>query len=186
VGWFRLASEAGLSSGQVNLAIMLENGFGVERDMPAALALWRMAAEHGNNQAQTRLANAARDGAMGVPRDNVEAARLYRLAADAGWGDAQANLAGMLEDGIGGARDPEAALVLWRKAANQGVPFAMNRLGKAAMDGALGLPRDNAEAVRRFRQAADLGLDEGLANLALMLEHGWGADRDPDAALKLW
>ena len=185
VGLYRRAAALGSVGAEFNLAVMIEHGRGTERDPEAAIVIYREAAEHGSPNALNRLGAIARNGELGRVRDDIEALRQFQLAALAGFPEGQANLASMLENGSGTDRDPGAALVLWRKAADQGLNFALNRLGNAAREGALGMPPDDAEAVRLYRRAADAGMADARANLAFMLETGRGADRDPDAALTL-
>jgi TPR repeat protein/dienelactone hydrolase len=131
------------------------------------------------------LARAYRQG-NGVQRDDGRAAALFRLAADRAHPQAQWELSVMMRRGVGTAPDLPAALSLARTSAAAGEPAAMNILGIMASDGAA-LPRDDNEAVKWFRAAADLRHSYALANLGRMywLGHG-GLNADRAEAVRLW
>jgi TPR repeat protein len=62
---------------------MLQNGFGVEKDLPEAVRWYRAAAEQGLASSQSCLAWMYENG-VGVNKNLDEALRLYRLAAAQG------------------------------------------------------------------------------------------------------
>ena len=65
--WFKLAADDGIIAGQVEYAIMLFNGVGVDRDENEAAKIFHKAAARHNPIAQNRLAHLYIAG-RGVPR----------------------------------------------------------------------------------------------------------------------
>jgi TPR repeat protein len=63
------------------LADSYRSGEGVEKDLAKAFQLYRMAAETGHAEAQTRLADSYRNG-EGVEKDLAKADQWYRIAAE--------------------------------------------------------------------------------------------------------
>jgi TPR repeat protein len=122
----------------------------------------------------------------GPMKNNELAARLFRLAADRGDARAQWELALMLQRGEGTARDLPSAFSLLKTSAAAGQGPAMNTLGFWARDG-VDEPRNDAEAVKWFRQAAELRNEYGLANLGDMYWYGLGGLAvDHVEAVHLW
>jgi TPR repeat protein len=90
--------------------------------------------------------------------------------------------AGTFEDGVAAYErgDYETALRLWRSLAEQGNVYAQYNLG-AMYDEGKGVPQDHAEAVKRYRKAAEQGFARAqltpLNRLLVWLEqtHPWWA-----------
>ena len=105
-------------------------GDGVEAfdggDYRDALAAWTRAADAGNTQAMSAIANLHRQG-LGVRADPVRAAAWYRRAADRGDAVGQLTLGDMYAGAAGVARDPVAAYVWLGLAAGQGHAWAAER-----------------------------------------------------------
>ena len=98
--------------------------------------------------------------------------------------EAQAILGQMLLDGHGMARDPEAALGWFKRAAQADHPMSIN---SRCYENGWGVARDETVAAYWFRLAADRGLDWGMYNYAHMLRDGrGGVAQDPAAALALY
>jgi TPR repeat protein len=70
----------------------------------------------------------------------------------------------MTADGVGGPKDDAAARVLFEKAAAQGHPAAMERMGAFAQSGRGG-PQDSAAAKSYYEKAAALGNEDAKAAL---------------------
>jgi TPR repeat protein len=118
--WRSEASKLGHLGATHALASMTAEGQGGPADLRAAIALWRRAAEAGYPPAQTRLGLMSETG-DGVPWSLGEAARWYRLAADQGQPEACFRLGLLSLEGPEGLDcDEEAALELWRRAAEGG------------------------------------------------------------------
>jgi len=89
--WKPLA-EAGEARAQFNMAVLYDNGYGVEKDLTEAEKWFRLAAEQGLAMAQYNLGFMYAAG-RGVERDVEEAAKWYWQAAEQGMPVAQYNLA---------------------------------------------------------------------------------------------
>ena len=121
-----------------------------------------------------------------VRRDDAVAAALFKLAAQRDHPQAMWELAVMHREGAGVARDLDAGLSLLRSAAAGGYPPAINSMGVWARDG-VGQPRNDAEAVKWFREAADLLNDYAMVNLGRMYWLGRGGlPVDRAQAIKLY
>ncbi len=73
--------------------------------------------------------------------------------------------------------DYETALREWRLLADQGYAGAQNNLG-VMYDKGLGVPQDDAEAVKWYRKAAAQGYARAQYNLGVMYYHGHGVPQD--------
>ena len=67
--WYREAADQGLTDAQYSVALMFDEGVGMEEDNVAAIAWYTRAAEQGDAQAQNNL-GAMYDSGEGVPEDN--------------------------------------------------------------------------------------------------------------------
>ena len=68
-------------------------------------------------------------------------------------------------------------------AAGRGDLYAMHQLGARYATGEGGCPKDEAEAVRWYTKAADLGHDESQYDLGFMVLLGEGTEKDVEKAL---
>src|ERR1039458_7231012 len=100
--------------------------------------------------------------------------------------------AGALEDGLAAEDrgDWKAAFLLLKPLAEQGNPRAQARLGYM-YDAGEGVPKDNAEAMKwyrkaadQFRKAADQGNADGQYHLGAMYYYGQGVPKDYAEAMK--
>lgn len=91
---FRAAAEKGDTNCQYNLALMYEQGIGVEKDAKQAVAWYRKSAEQGNSNAQFNLGVLYENG-RGTAVDFAKSNQWYRKAAVQGDALAIGNL-GML------------------------------------------------------------------------------------------
>lgn len=92
-------------------------------------------------------------------------------------------LARMLELGLGVPADSQAALRLYRQAADSGQVEALNRVALMHYRGEAGVAQDYAEAARLFAAAAEQGDANALFNLGKMHFEGKGVDHDAARAL---
>ena len=111
------------------------------------------------------------------------AAFLRELAED-GVAEAQALYAQLLLDGDGVARDEQAAVGWFRRAAQQGHVMAVNMLGRCH-DLGWGVRVDKARAAEYYEIAAGQGLDWAMYNFATLLALGEGVAEDRPRALAL-
>jgi len=91
VRMIRTAAEQGNAESQFRLALMYDQGIGVEQDPTVAVKWMLKAAEQGYVEAQYNLATSY-DTGYGVVQDYAEAVRWYRAAAKQGYSSAQKNL----------------------------------------------------------------------------------------------
>ena len=129
-----------------------------------AARLYKIGADAGSPVAQNNLGTLYELG-QGVPRDLREAARLYRLASDQDYQISRANLGAMYSTGRGVQRDDREAVRLMQLAADDMEPNGLNNLGTMYAAGRGGLARDLDQAVRLWRQAAELGSETARGNL---------------------
>ena len=104
--------------------------------------------------------------------DPREAVDFLTRAANAGSPEAQFELAKLYEKGIGVEPDEARALELYRAAADQDFPDAINDLGFMSYQGGLGLPRDQNAALALFERAADLRHPQAMFNFAALIDDG--------------
>jgi TPR repeat protein len=83
---------------------MYADGRGVTKDTAKAMNWYRLAADHGDAEAQILIGWSFENG-TGVPKDYAEAVKWYRLAADHGDAGAQFMLALMYENAKGVPKD---------------------------------------------------------------------------------
>jgi uncharacterized protein len=113
---------------QINMGLMLRNGYGVAKDLEAAATWYRKAADQGLARAQWLLGRMYEEG-EGVPQDIAESLKWYSLSAD------QGSLSEQTALGLFYRRAPEfpqheALSAKWYlRAAEQGGGFAQYMLG---------------------------------------------------------
>lgn len=166
----RRAAELGHGRSQSRLGGMLVAGVKgrVQQDSWEGKRLLRLAFEQDDPDAAFHLGQALlqegdRDGATkllaacakGHPRACFQAAEMYR------------------EGQYQFPKDVSKSLTYTKWAAHQGDAQAMSNLGHLLING-MGVIRDDAKAVRLFRQAAKLGAAEGELNYGLALLRGNG------------
>ena len=157
--------EAGHTSAQCALGMMYAAGRGVDLNWEKAVELFHPAAEAGIPEAQFNLALAYAKG-DGVLQDGCIAYVWAALAAAQNFGDAP-NMRDAFADNMPPEKLAEAQYSLGWMYAN----------GK-------GVPRDDAEAVRWYRLAAEAGDAIAQHNLALKYKNGGGVPQDYAEAVR--
>ncbi|MBQ9503251.1 MAG: sel1 repeat family protein, partial [Lentisphaeria bacterium] len=176
------------------IGYLYENGLGVKKSFPIAIAKYEKAAEHGNSAAMIALGRMLENG-IGMTADLAKAAAWYRSAVANDSAVAQRKLAEFLFLGKGMEKDWPEALRLARLASNQGDADAVALLGRAYEEG-WGVEPDGEKAKELYQKAADKGSALGkscLANLeaeaqyrnGLKAMEGNGTVQD-FAAAKVW
>jgi TPR repeat protein len=122
-------------------------------DYPAALALFRSAAEQGDAEAQDWVGTIYLHG-WGVQKNYAEGLIWLRKSAAQGFASAQCRLGSMYKHGWGVPQNDAEAVLWFRKAAEGGDVDAQNVVGFMYALGE-GVPKDYARAVRWFRKAAE-------------------------------
>lgn len=118
-------------------------------DLATALSAWLPQAESGDREAQTYVGEIYERGVGGEPPRYAQAALWYRKAADQGHPRAMINLGFLHEKGLGVARDPAAALALYRRAAGLGEAIALEGVEAPARDEEIRMLRRELDETRR-------------------------------------
>jgi hypothetical protein len=131
--------------------------------------------ERGDAQAQYKLGLAYENG-QGVAMDEVEAIAWYRKAVAQGNKDARCAL---------------MRRIIADQNANQtgittGNPQDQVSVGRAYQSGNDGVPKDDVEAVRWYRKAAEQGYAEAQWELGNMYDNGQGVEQDEAEARRWW
>lgn len=113
-------AERGEAEAQYRMGMMARFGWGMDKDVSAAVHWLQLAADRGHPQAQAELGTMYRLG-RGVPEDLQQAARLLRAAAEAGVGIAQLSIGRMYRDGAGVTRNLVEAYAWFTIAGDNGV-----------------------------------------------------------------
>lgn len=127
-------AERGVARAQFRVAVMLQNGRGVDRNPAAARQLYlaalapiRKAAKNGETWAQADLGSYYEEGLV-LQQNYQEAAGWYELAAKQGYAGAQTNLGVLYANGKGVEPSLDRAVDLFRLAAAQGDAVAKENL----------------------------------------------------------
>lgn len=99
-------------------------------------------------------------------------------------GNARYMLGLMYSKGDGVLQDVNKALDYWNKAADDGNPGALFQLGRASLDGSLGMREDVASGIALLEQAANKGSQDASMLLGRMYARGNGVEQDMERAMK--
>ena len=108
------------SDAMFNIALIYDNGFGIERDKSRALFYYESASKLSNKYALFNLGWMYYNG-ENVNKDVFKAFELYKMAADFGHPRAMFNLANMHFSGTGTVKDLKMAYKLFLKSRMNGV-----------------------------------------------------------------
>ncbi len=122
-------AEKGDATAQNNIAVLYEEGLGVERNDAEALKWYTKAAQQGLADAQFMTAFFHASG-RGTTQDYQQAFVWYQKAAKQGHADAQNNLAMRYATGMGVKRNIKLAKYWFKKAARAGNPSAAQALAE--------------------------------------------------------
>ena len=175
VRWIQKAADAGLAEAQNRLGWMFNTGTSVPQNPQTAMEWFTRSAKQGYAKAQLNIGMNYADG-LGVRQDYAEAAKWYRLAAEQGHPTAQNKLGWLYEEGKGVPKDRKEALFWIRKAAEQNFGPALMSMGwiNEYYDAAPGraVTGNYVEAAEWYEKAAQQGIDEAAAHLAVMCLYG--------------
>lgn len=156
------AAQKGVADAQCAVASRYEKACGTNADLGLTYYWYNEAAGQNHKEAMHGLA-CCFDQAIGVKR-NVNAARKwYEKAAAQGSLSSCYNLGLMFEQGDGVAEDHGKALKYYRLAAEGKMPEALLKLKDVYSMGGLGVVKDDKEAFKWLKIAADAG-DAGSRN----------------------
>jgi hypothetical protein len=183
--WYRKAAERGYANAQYMLGVLYDKGLGVAPDANEAAAWYGKAAAQGNANAQNSLQklNAAQNTPpASAPAPTAQAPTAQAPTAQAPTAQAptpptaaptttssaapSAAPGTTLEDGVAAynKQDYAAAFRIWQPLAEQGNAYAQTDLGVLYENG-LGVPQNNAEAIKWYRKAAAQGNVNAQSNL---------------------
>lgn len=165
-----------------NLATMLFDGEGGDKDPAQAHALWSRCAAQAHAPCQFNLAQSLLRGRGGMTPNPAEGLRLLRLAADAGnLPEAQFSLAARLLEGQ--PSQPAEAAGWFKRAADQGHADSQGLYGAMLVNGMAGT-RDEAEGLRLLRASAQQGSVLGAEHLGRVLTGSNGVRPDMTEAAR--
>lgn len=165
--WNRKAAQAGLASGQANLALHYIYGIGLDTDRREAERLLLAAADKGSVTAQRCLGKLYASG-EDEPAHYDLAEHWFRTASEGGDTAACMALAMLIINGHAASGTHDDAHRLLAKAADEGNVEAMLYLGSLYRDG-LGAPRDLSAAETWFRRASVRGNRNATLSLGFLL-----------------
>jgi TPR repeat protein/uncharacterized protein (UPF0335 family) len=191
------ATKRGYVSALNDLAVLYENGDGVEANGAQAVDLLKRAAQQGDPLAMYNLALHYRDGTNDVKRDVVQAAEWFAKSAESGSVSAMVELGDALINGRGQAQNPRRGLEWLQRAADAGSVRAKFMLGmtywKGKICGCGGEDSPNSQrqdpdlALLWFGRVAETGDSDAQAILAYILERGIGLlNPQPEIAERYW
>lgn len=129
--WFRKAADQGIANAAYNLGVLYHQGLGVRPNINEAIHWYDIAAKIGHPEAQYNLGIAYIEG-IGVPYSAEKASQNFEAAAKGGVMEAAYNLGLIYENGLLGEAKPDAALMWYKQAADQGSPEAKAALEQLA------------------------------------------------------
>lgn len=181
--WLGRAARGGDPESMARYGEMLARGEGMARDDAAALDWFQRAADHGDAGGLFWLGVFHQVGRGGLVADARQAYTNYRQAGRKKHAQAQFARAYMLWHGIGTGRNLPKSVRTYIKAAMQGVPEAMWRLGICFEHG-IYVSRDIPIAVNAFRMAAANQDPDAMFHLARCQYRGIGVDKNRSAAVE--
>jgi TPR repeat protein/uncharacterized protein (UPF0335 family) len=191
------ATKRGYISALNDLAVLYENGDGVDASPVQAIELFKRAAQQGDPLAMYNLALHYRDGTNDVKRDVVQAAEWFAKSAESGSVSAMVELGDALINGRGQAQNPRRGIEWLQRAADAGSVRAKFLLamtyykGKICSCGGENSPnsqrKDPDLALLWFGRVAETGDSDAEAILARIMENGIGLlNPQPEIAERYW
>ncbi len=160
------------------LGYMQQNGLGTEANAHAGIDLLEKAAELGNPWAYAQLFKTYMQG-IGTARDEARAIGYARKIADSGQDALMAYATAIAYlNGEGVEKNEELGAKYLDMAAAANIPDAIFLKGRR-----LQLAGKTTEALPLYQQAASMGQEDALIELALMLLYGNGVEKDESRGL---
>lgn len=129
IKWYRLSAKQNNLKSQCNLANLLYQGKGGQKDVIYAFILYKISAEHGHATAQNNLGIIYEKGEGRAISKNVQKAIFwFHKAAYQGSAEGQNNLACCYEEGLGVKANIPKAITWYKKSAKQGHENAIESL----------------------------------------------------------
>ncbi len=114
----------------------------------------------------------------------AEAVAIYQELEDVQDTTLLNRLGDVYADGKGIDQDSAKALTFFEKSANFGNPYAMVEIGIAYEYALGGYKKNEKEAFRWYKKAAELDYDRGLRNVGIFYKDGTGVEKDPQKAIE--
>ncbi|MBB1138252.1 tetratricopeptide repeat protein [Myroides sp. WP-1] len=169
---------------KVELAMMLERGYGLEADPVKAEQYYLEALENNYPFAAVRVGYLYEDGLLGEV--DAEKARTYfEMAANADLAEGIYQFARCNRYGIGGEENRALAFELFEKALEYGYNDANVDLALAHEEGAGGIEENPEKAVEYMTAAAEIGFGYAQYKLGTYYLYAYGIEKDLDLA-KYW
>ena len=169
---------------KVELAMMLERGYGLEANPVKAEQYYLEAIENNYPFAAVRVGYLYEDGLLGEA--DAEKARAYfEMAANADLAEGIYQFARCNRYGIGGAEDRALAFELFEKALEYGYNDANVDLALAYEEGTGGIEESPEKAVEYMTAAAEIGYGYAQYKLGTYYLYAYGIEKDLDLA-KYW
>lgn len=159
-------AQTGHASAQYYVALMYDQGVGVEQDSGIAIRWYKRSAEAGHIDAQYNLGVAYARG-NGVQRDLAQAAQWWQRSARQGNVDAQYNLGLLYFQGKGVDKNIRAAARWWQQAAARGDAQAQYKLGMVYVMGE-GIEPNVCEATRLWQLSSAQGFGQAMHAIELL------------------
>ncbi|CAN7521635.1 hypothetical protein [Polaromonas sp. LjRoot131] len=175
----RLAN-GGNARAQHAVAMIYNQGLGVEVNHELANTWYRKSAEAGFVLAQASLAWNQHNG-IGTAVDPALAFENYRRAAEQGHPYAMNNLAVMYFRGVGTRPDVKASFDWFMRAAEAGLARGAHNVASQLENGT-GQPADPRKAFAYYLSAATSGFAQSQYKVGHAYEYGWGGSQDKAAA----
>ncbi|CAO3591885.1 unnamed protein product [Absidia cylindrospora] len=191
------AAISGDIDAQFQVAFMLSNGKGVEKDRPEAFQWYKKAAEQGHKTALYSLGLYFVKGLDGVAKDLEKASECFELAGQQGMVTAMVSLASLYRMKINNAQDMrnedpttsyylEQIIFWYRKAAALGDVGAQRELGIIYNAGLFGIPQDHTMALDLLGKASRQEDPQATLLLASYYQHGTLVERNDEQAIRLY
>jgi len=165
VSFYTKASDRNFPGGMIALGLMYERGKGIGKDASKAFELYKKASDAGQANGHYALSRAYGVG-IGVDKNLTEAEIFLRKAADMGNDAAQVTLGTQYMQGTGGlSKNPEEAMVWFKKASEKNYPPAIYQMG-AAYEFGFGVSKDIDTAKDYYTKAAKNGLKDAEVALS--------------------
>lgn len=172
-GTYAVIKEAMANRAQAQylLGLTLLTGDGLPKDRQAGITWVARAAEHGDPDAARDIAARLGNGEA-ITVDETKIASALQPLAVTGNAEAMRALGPMYIRGRGVKQDPAAGLDLLRRAAALGSTGAEIDLSQLYLNGAPGVPKDRAEAMKWLTASASHGNVQAMLNLGYMSING--------------
>lgn len=155
--------------------------FETQGNYAKALESFKKGADRGNSLCMWQIARYYQFGLGEVPCDEEKAFQWYQKSAKAGCISCYINVGNAYLNGRGVNKDPNMAIVNFKKANAKGDPQGLFELGKMYYEG-IGVTKDYQKAFQDFQNAASLDCYDAISQLAVMYAKGLYVKQDTEKA----